>query len=377
MIWLGSRRTCSGNRFDSAADCVITGSRVMHASLRNVRPDMSVGADIWIKLGEITAELRRQDSTTTQAWNERCRTRGIGTFVLPKGRGIGYELAHHLARVDEIHRVATYLDGSLREFTELARCLFPDAEPNEGNRALHGLIATAVFARTGDSNIPLLPARYHLAASGIQGGVARLSANDPEGWSDLRLKRSHEDPHDIPYFRILACRNCGEPYFEGWRTANVIGGKRRPGAQRCIFRIRALARAAAVEIGAEVEEESPGARTVEWVDAETGRLTSSESGGSVAIVPSSLEEDDEEKQLYLRTCSACGSRQNRYPEPISPLHPGDEAISAVAAQVLLEALPEEEPDEFPRPLAGRKSARVLRQSSGCSVLCAFLRADKP
>ena len=350
-----------GEPFGSASSCVITGSRRPHALLRNMEPDTSVDIETWIKLGEITAELRTQEVPTTHAWNEHCRTQGITTFLLPDSDGVGQALTRRLARMEQIHRVAAELEGNkregaLKEFTHLAQSLFPDAKPNKRNRALHGLISTAVFARPDDpdTTFPILPARYHLAVSGIQGGIVRLDTAAPERWSDLQLKRSHDDPHDIPYFRVLACRNCGEPYFEGWNSGNGIAGNPAPGADRCLFRIQALAGAAAVEIGADSDDESPGDGTIEWVDAETGRFTAPQCARSVAIVPCALEENREEKQRYLRACAACGSRSSRYPEPISPLHPGDEAISAVVAQVLLESLPAEDPDEHPRPLGGRK-----------------------
>ena len=340
-----------GESFES--DDLITGRRRPHALLREA-PDRSVDAATWITVGEIVAGLRAQRTPSISAWNERCRVHGATPFLLPETGQIGHALTRHLARMKEVHRVAADLEQGLKEFTELAQSVFPSAQPERQNRALYGLIATAVFARPDDDTFPILPARYHLAATGIQGGCIRLNAGAREGWSDLQLKESHDDSNRVPYFRILACRNCGEPYFEGWRAADAIVGKPASGAGRYLFRVKALASAQTIEVGVDSDDKSPGAGTVEWLDAETGRIVAPQATGGVAILRCGLEEDPEEQRSYLRCCAACGSRSGRHPEPISPLHPGDEAVSAVAAQVLLEALPEPAPDEHPRPLAGRK-----------------------
>ena len=348
-----------GEPFGAGSDDVITGRRQPHALLREVQPDTSVDASTWIEVGKITAALRGHEDVPVHVWNERCHARGATRFILPESNRLGSALTRRLAETSQVHRVAAELEHGVKEFTDLARSVFPEVEPDERNRALHGLISTTAFARpddpdTADQPFPILPARHHIAASGIQDGAVRLDAATPEGWSDLRLERSHLHPCDVPYFRILACRNCGEPYFEGWHAGNSIGSKPTPGANRYVFRIRALAGTMAVEIGADSDDEGSEDGVTEWVDAETGQFTAPKSARSVAIVRCALQEDQEEKKRYLRTCVACGSRSGRYPEPISALHPGDEAISAVAAQVLLESLPEAPPDEHPRPLAGRK-----------------------
>ena len=348
-----------GEPFGDPSQAVITGRRQPHLLLRTVSPDVSVDAPTWISVGQITAAFRRQASQRAQVWNEHCRTRGVNAFLLPESGWVGPSLARILARIKQVRQVADELGDKPKELTAVARSVFPDAEPDERERALHALIATATMARpdhpeAADMSFPILPARYHLAVSGIQGGSVRLDPESPEGWSDLRLERSYCDPNGVPYFRVLACRNCGEPYFEGWRTGNTIGDRPSSGATRLVFRIQALAGEATIEVGADSNEGDADDAATEWVNAESGRLMAKESASCVEIMRCSLKEDQEEKKWYLRACLACGSRSGRYPEPISPLHPGDEAISAVAAQVLLESLPESQPDQYPHPLAGRK-----------------------
>ena len=346
-----------GEPFGPAKASVITGRREPHHLFEETDAGRSIDADAWVKVGEIADEVRNATSATTREWNRLCETRGLSAFVLPGRRRFGHELARALAGTEEFQLVADELGRGLREFTGLAQELFPDVELDVRNRALHGLISAAVFARPGHTTAPILPARYHLAVSGIQGAVVRLDSESDEGWSDLRLKRSHDDGKGAPYFRVLACRNCGEPYLEGWRSGDgsAIVGKNDGGSDRYLFRIQDVAGESTVEIGADSGEGLlPDGDPVEWVDAKTGRTSARGSPGSVRILPCQLTKDQDDHQRYLSRCAACGSRQNRYPEPISSLHPGDEAISAVAAQVILEALPEPRAVQHPRPFAGRK-----------------------
>ena len=344
-----------GEPFDSPDDSIISGRRQLHELLRTNVPSKSIDAHTWEMVGRVVADLRERHAPSILAWNERCRAHDATAFLLPASNSVGAGLTLLLAQIKQVHRAAADLETDLKHFADLAASVFPGAASDHRNRALHGLIATAIFARPDDQTFPILPARYHLVSSGIQGGAVRLDVAAPEGWSDLQLQSSHDDPDDIPYFRILACRNCGEPYFEGWRFGSTLFGKPSSGASRFVFRIKSIASDPTVELGADSDDETPeDYDSVDWVDPETGRIAAQKAPRTVAIIESELKEDQEEKQRFLRFCAACGARSGLHPEPISPLHPGDEALSAVAAQVLLECLPEKEPDEYPRPLAGRR-----------------------
>ena len=67
-----------------------------------------------------------------------------------------------------------------------------------------------------------------------------------------------------------------------------------------------------------------------------------------------MEDDEVDRRSYLKRCSCCGATGGIYREPISPLHPGDDAVAAVASQQLLEALPADLNIDEPRPMDGRK-----------------------
>ena len=75
----------------------------------------------------------------------------------------------------------------------------------------------------------------------------------------------------------------------------------------------------------------------------------------MASVP--LERDEDEQRFYVekRRCPACGYVERRFAEPIAAMRPGDEPLAAVAAQLLLEALPPPAARERRlRPMDGRK-----------------------
>lgn len=344
-----------GEPFDAHSD-LISGAREIHPALRSGPSSSSVSADRWINAGKIVSELQSFDEEPTiDDWNIGCLAYGADELLLPDHSDLWKSLTHHLATIPEVRAVAQELSGGLRAFDDLASTIFRDALPAVRNQALRALVTTSVFARPDDSDFPILPARYHLAVTGIEGGVVRLQADTKEGWSDFRPKRSHSNELGVPYFSLLACRNCGEVYLEGWLSGSgSISGKPVPGTRRTVFRIADLARARAVEVGAGDFETHDEDEQVLYVDPETGRTGSAEKCGKVRIVLCKLEKDRDEKRHYLRVCVACGSRARRFPEPISPLHPGDDALAAVVVQVLFEALQDHSDENYPKPLAGRK-----------------------
>lgn len=340
-----------GEEFDAKTD-LISGTREIHPDLRTGPAQIQLSAEQWIEVGDIVSVMRSEEVPTIDDWNQYCE--GVADHLQLDGPDLKRALTGCLATISEVRSVASELTGGLRAFEDLAKKVFPDADPETRNRALRSLIATAVFARPDSSEFPILPARYHLAVTGIDGGVVRLNPEAEEGWSDFRPKKSHSDQSGVPYFSLLPCRNCGEPYLEGWYSKGTISGKPVPGAERTVFRIAALGKAAAIEMGAGEEEMVDEAEEYLFVDPETGITGSAEIPGRVRIIRCQLHEDRDEKRHYLRACVVCGNRAARFPEPITAMHPGNDALAAVATQVLFEALPNQEGGFAPRPLGGRK-----------------------
>ena len=343
-----------GEEFDAGTD-LISGVRELHPDLRTDAVQISLGAEGWQAVGEVVSAMQEEDDPTVEYWNEWCEACGIEELLrLDDPEQLKRALNRRLATISEVRSVARELKGGLRAFEDLAMKVFPDTGREVRNLALRSLIRTAVFARPDSSEFPILPARYHLAVTGIEGGVVRLHAEAEEGWWDFRPKKSHKDENDVPYFSLLPCRNCGEPYLEGWYSNGTISGKPIPGAERTVFRIAALAKAAAIEMGAGEDETLDEPAEYLYIDAETGIAGSADAPGRVRVIRCELREDREEKRHYLRACVVCGNRAARFPEPISPMHPGNDALAAVATQVLFEALPGLDDGSESRPLAGRK-----------------------
>lgn len=342
-----------GEEFEASTD-LISGAREIHPDLRTGSAPISLGADKWKAVREVVSAMQAEENPTVEDWNVYCGVCEIDHLFLLDHTDFKRALTSRLATITEVRAVARGLADGHRSFEDLATEVFPNAGRLDRNRALRSLITTAVFARPDNSEFPILPARYHLAVTGIDGGVVRLNADTVEGWSDFHPKKSHSDENGVPYFSLLPCRNCGEPYLEGWYTNGTMSGKPVPGAERTVFRIVALAKEAAIEMGAGEDEPLSEIEEFQYIVPETGTTTSAAAPGTVAILPCQLQEDKDEKRHYLRACVVCGNRAARFPEPISPMHPGNDALAAVTTQVLFDALPSQDNGTDPKPLAGRK-----------------------
>ena len=343
-----------GEEFDAKHD-LITGERKIHPKLLSDVPEIRLGPEKWIEVGNVVSEMLSDNARSIEDWNENCEyCDGIEELLHLDGHDLKGALNARLAEISEVRSVAQELTGGLRHFEDLAYAIFPNSSSKTRNRALRSLISTVVFARPNNSEFPILPARYHLAVTGIDGGVVRLDSESDEGWSDFHPKKSHSDKNGVPYFSVLPCRNCGEPYLEGWYTKGQILGKPAPGTKRAVFRIAALGDIKALEMGAGEDEIVDEDEEHLYVDPQTGITGSTFTPDRVQIIKSKLLEDRDERQYYLHACVVCGNRERRFPEPITALHPGDDALTAVATQVLFEALPKQDGSRATKPLGGRK-----------------------
>lgn len=337
-----------GEPFPAPDDAVITGKRVLHAALAETRNQRRASAEAWRGLAEAITQLPHEATVTD--WNSICTFSGGDEFILaddtaplPKALfnlAIGYE---------EITRLAAQLKDRLQPFETIAQHLFPNTDGALASAALRGVVGLGVMARRSSAEFPLLPARFHLAANGIEGGVVRL-AEGAEPWADFRAQRSYQDPEGRPYYSLLVCRNCGEPYLEAWETARALNAKPKPGSKRAVIRL--LSQVAALEDEAE-EDDAPGG---EWVhiDPATGQLQGTAGDGQVTLFKTELDMSDD-RQPRLKSCLACGEKGGRFREPVTSLHPGDQAFVAVAAQQLIEALPRQAEPGEPLPVEGRRT----------------------
>ena len=337
-----------GEPFPAPDDAVITGKRVLHAALAETRNQRRAPAEAWRGLAEAITQLPHE--ATVADWNSICTFSGADEFTLADDTAPLPQALFNLATgYEEITRLAAQLKDRLQPFETIAQHLFPNTDGALASAALRGVVGLGVMARRSSAEFPLLPARFHLAANGIEGGVVRL-ATGPEPWADFRAQRSYQDPEGRPYYSLLVCRNCGEPYLEAWETARALSAKPKPGSKRAVIRL--LSQVAALEDEAE-EDDAPGG---EWVhvDPATGQLQGTAGDGQVTLFKTELDMSDD-RQPRLKSCLACGEKGGRFREPVTSLHPGDQAFVAVAAQQLIEALPRQAEPGEPLPVEGRRT----------------------
>ena len=354
-----------GEPFPSGDGAVITSERKQHALLSAGVPGQTLAPETWVKIGAVIDALRARgafadDNADFQIedWNGAIAEAGIEGLALA-GPSFGEALIGKLADIAEVRRTARVLMGRSRPFEGLAREVFGDENPALARQALSALIALGVLAKPETPGaFPLLPARYHLAASGVEGIALKLSADTAEHWTGTPLvSRTGLHVEDTPAYPLLVCRNCGEPYVEGWDDGHQLH-PRADLAQKGKRRVLRLVGAgeSAFEDDAEEVAETDAAKDATdlfWFDPQTGETASAPGEGLLGLEEAEMEEDAEERRSYVKRCLSCGQKGGRYAEPITLINPGDDALASVAAQTLIEALPEPANRGAETPMKGR------------------------
>ena len=96
-----------------------------------------------------------------------------------------------------------------------------------------------------------------------------------------------------------------------------------------------------------------------------------EDARAVALEDVPLDEDPDDGKRYMKRCVACNHRSARHAEPVTTVRPGDEAIAAVAAQTLLEAMPERTLGNAP-PMGGRSLLTFSDNRQDAAFFAPFL-----
>ena len=350
-----------GEPFPSGDGAVITSERRLHPALSEGDTEKSLPVAEWIEVGTVLARLRKEGSFSldnasyaVDDWNAAMRGNGLSAFVLDETQPFGDALAAGLARREEVRSVAGVLIGRALPFEDLAGRVFPTATAEEAQKALTALISLGVLAKPSMAGaFPLLPARYHLAASGVEGVALRLSAQDGEHWSQFRLSRTGTHIDDAPAYPLLVCRNCGEPYIEAWDDGSTLHPRSdiNPHSKRRVLRL-----SAAGTVAGELEDDADDPDDAEApfdFNPETGALEDGPGDGVLSLEPAIMHEDREERRAYVRKCISCGHTGGRFAEPVTSIHPGDDALAAVTAQALIEALPPAPGHAPDAPMKGR------------------------
>ena len=272
-------------------------------------------------------------------------------------------LGKYFSRVEEIQRCAEIIhETPLISFDDLAEKLFPKASEKDRRDALNTVIKIGMISRATDNEYPLLPCRYHLAATAIDGVCASLSRTDPEGWDEIVLKKIHGSPKQ-EFYPVLACRKCGQTYIEAFSSSKGISGRRKIRSEkqnREIFWLGSIPEFRTDDESDELQDNSNSKTnkidkkeesTIE-VSYLSGRINCPDEE-KITLHRVNIEKDEKEQASYVKKCPACGANaKGNRAEVISRFNPGKEFLGAVITQRVLESLPPASMKQ--RPSAGRK-----------------------
>lgn len=337
----------------AGAGSVITSQRQRHPKLGQTPQPSGLDTAGWARAGSLAAAARElaRDGRPMEVsdWNFEAELAGIEALTLDTDApSLGDALIDRLGRLTEVQELARILDRGAQPLDELARRIFREAGA-ESVPALVGLIAVGVLATSRDAAVfPLLPARYHLIARSAERVGVVLDADASEGVGEVVLGATVGSDNERPAFELRVCRNCGEPYLEAWQSPTRLEASAGNG-MRTLLRLVPGGRAAEEE--SEREEQKP-APQIWWIDPRTGMPMEADEAGAVPVEAVTLSTDPDEGVLFLERCVACNHKPQRHLEPVTTIHPGDEAFSAVASQLLLEALPPRDTGTSP-PMGGR------------------------
>lgn len=347
-----------GEDFPDGERAVIVSNRELHPALREERTAGGLSAADWIALGRIVKELQESGETdgdrAVNHWNREVTAAGLLSLALSEEKSLGDGLVELLGSNSEVRAAAKIMaDKGSVPFEVLADQLFPRTTVADQRAACAALVSVGVLAKPSTPGaFPLLPARYHLAASGVEGVCLKLDADDPEHWSQMAFGRSVKADDGAPRYPLLVCRNCGEPYIETWDDGERLNPSPEVRSKRLVLRLNGASEDMASEYDDDAEDSEEEVDR-EFFDPETGLLADGPGEGILGLIRAEMKDDEDEGRSYVKRCSSCRSPAGRYPEPISHLHPGDDALAAVAAQELLESLPKPRDRAQDAPMGGR------------------------
>lgn len=336
---------------------VVTATRLHHHSLLGNKPSVKRTAGEWIILHAALQEVRDlPQEDQLEPWMEKVASQ-VSIEVEPKDSDHLQNFLCRLLSMDElVHEVAEFLsDSEMKPFGEVAAELFPDDDGLEAQRGLRSLVALGAYAREAPGEFPLLPARYHFFARGIEEATISLesASHHSEQISDLRFKPEFFDQDTKkPRYRLMTCRSCGELYFEGFELAGKLHPQRiSKHCKRSVF--WCLPKQALVLPNDADEDEADKTIFQEtFIHLTTGAIkiqldsddnlsdwtrTQKAQMRSPKVKKSSSQPED--TRLLVTTCHSCGSSDPS--EVITPFHPGDQALSSAICEVLYAHLPTE------------------------------------
>lgn len=352
----------AGDLFGAQFEIPITAKRKAHHLLSQKDQAPAFKPAEWEALHMILTSARASvNGNENQRWNEEIEKAGL-TWRVGADKPLAICLCDLLGREPSVQKASQFLSvNKFMEFRKLATDLFPCISIAAAGAALKGLIAVASFARENADAFPLLPARYHFFATGIEEATILLESPNisADCFSDLKFVRAfYDEEQKRERYRLLTCRKCGEIYFEGFESAaqGLLKGRRPShGAwTRAVFWLKPKVHC----VNADDEAEEEAAVHKCFVGFQSGRIKD-------RLLPEDNPQDwletcraelkqpveKDERDAWMSSCPSCGAR-DRF-EIVTPFHPGDQAMSEVVGEVLYAHLPANKPDAFKLPGRGK------------------------
>lgn len=349
----------------------VTSQREAHRLLRQAGKTVQFTPKEWIGLHNILREVRHLDEAhQISEWNRLVDNAGLSLKVTEEeGKTLSQLLCAPLSQERTVKNLSDHLSKTkLDSLANAAEHLFQSAETSEeAQNALKSLVALGAFARENQNTFPLLPARYHLFTRGIEEATVQLahSGDSEEHAVNLRFKREFKDHNtDLPRYRLMTCRKCGELYFEGFEKGQHVSPEQRgKGWKRSVFWLKPKDVFVIPEDSTEEEAEQRNAPIPIFLHLENGQVKDMlderddprewlETHRARMDTPRPQDLDmNPDAKPKVTICQSCGS-QDRF-EIITPFHPGDQALSTAISEVLYAHLPTSKKEALRSSAPGR------------------------
>ena len=341
--------------FPLPREAIISAERKLHPAFDSKQDHKARSAEDWISLGAQLEKLRYEGLLDAEEAEFHVRNWNESTDLLHlNGSHFGDALIDALSDSAEVIRVAELLSMRIIHIEELAKSVFPDADPTSANKAIRALISLGVMAKPkAKGAYPLLPARYHLAVSAIPGMTVSLDKDTDEHWSALGISlqgREATDEHAAAW-PLWVCRNCGEPYIECYDddiTMNPLVSPHRKNSGRRTFLRLAGKGVLALENEDDDDSEADSRETV-TIDPRTGKILDNDASDGLQLEVASMNEAEN----VMKSCLCCGDTGGISHEPVTRIHPGDEMMGSYVSTLLLERMPVPVQRSSDAPIGGR------------------------
>jgi len=349
---------------------VIRGERIPHYKLSRSKDCFSLPIKNWLEIGTFLNNNLTEDYTIPD-WNKLIKKYAIDSddriLIIDENGKLPEELEKLFSRNKEIQLVAKILtEESILSFQDLAERLFPDEKISimEKRQALSAVMHMGIVSRESLDSFPLLPSRYHIATNSIEGACLSLDPNNQEGWKDIKAFRNYTDTNGKPYYPLMVCRRCGQPYIEGYsdkqKLLNTLKGIDSSDTKfvRKIYWLGKPTKSQTLDEADDdnsPEKKTENSESLVYLNPENGYFEDNDrQGENIHLHEIETSRDEIERNDYVRTCKACGSRApGSFAEIISTMNSGNEAFGAVVSQNVLESLPQAKDLDESMPMQGK------------------------